>query len=366
MRKTITEETRDICTLCAGRGQEASHGSTATTTTCRQCAGSGQVLTKTVTRYEDISLDDVLSMVKMNYQGIRSDLRRRLGVGACVCLAVLGFATLARAQDAIDLHQVAVYNAPPDVADWPVTVLITRITETPDPTGGLFFETSSLPPSWNFHIAGWGDPGFSDAQKARCSVPGIDNGCIQYTVWPVVKVNGQWATSGIIQMWEGRLSTGAPLLQNFRREWVYSQRWGALYDYQPRVGEQFGFFLTAGNARDARDVTSVRERSNVVTIALPANDSGTFAFTGTPPPPPPPVDPPPVVGTGPQGPAGPQGPPGPPGPPGSSSDLAGVLARLTALEQQLAAIVAKPVPTSCSASANLGVTRIPISCRLNP
>lgn len=53
--------------------------------------------------------------------------------------------------------------------------------------------------------------------------------------------------------------------------------------HQPVVGEQMGFFLTAGNARGVGTVTSVRERTNVVLLSVPANDSGAFAFSTVPP-----------------------------------------------------------------------------------
>jgi hypothetical protein len=39
-----------------------------------------------------------------------------------------------------------------------------------------------------------------------------------------------------------------------------------------------GFFVTAGNARGVGEVTSVRERSNVVFVSLPAGDVGDFDF----------------------------------------------------------------------------------------
>lgn len=58
--KTITEEVRDICTLCGGRGQESSLGqNTAAWSPCRQCQGSGQVLTRVTTRREEVNLDEL-------------------------------------------------------------------------------------------------------------------------------------------------------------------------------------------------------------------------------------------------------------------------------------------------------------------
>ncbi len=79
-------------------------------------------------------------------------------------------------------------------------------------------------------------------------------------------------------MWRERPSTGAPILTDFARNWVYDSRWGAMAHYQPQVGEQMGFFVSAGNARGVGTVTSVRERTNVVVVSLPAGDTGDFTF----------------------------------------------------------------------------------------
>jgi hypothetical protein len=158
--------------------------------------------------------------------------------------------------DAIDLGQARVYNSPPDVASWPATAKITRIDMG---SSGLSIQFSTQ--------GTWPDvvpPGFG--------------GPLQYTVWAVVKINGQWYTSGFIQMWRGRPGTGAPILSDFGRNWAYDSRWGPMAGYQPQPGEQMGFFVTAGNARGESGVSSVRERSNVVLISLPAGDSGSFPF----------------------------------------------------------------------------------------
>ena len=107
--------------------------------------------------------------------------------------------------------------------------------------------------------------------------PGWD-GPLQYTVWAVVNIGGQWYTSGFVQMWRGRGSTGAPILAEFSRNWAYDSRWGPMAGYQPHAGEQMGFFLSAGNARGVGTVTSARERTNVVVVSLPAGDNGSFSF----------------------------------------------------------------------------------------
>jgi hypothetical protein len=161
--------------------------------------------------------------------------------------------------DAMNMDQVAVYNSPADIASWPATTRITRLTMRP---------SGSTSPGVSIDFGNnWPDytpPGWS--------------GSVQYTVWAVVKVNGHWYTSGFIEMWRGRDSTGAPILSDFARNWAYDSRWGPMAGYQPQVGDQMGFFVTAGDARGFSGVTSVRERSNVVVVSLPPGDSGTFGF----------------------------------------------------------------------------------------
>jgi len=182
--------------------------------------------------------------------------------------------------DAIDLSTVEIHNSPTDLATWPATVPITQLTMSP--TAGLTF-AADVPLSWDYHVPGWGNPTAGD------------DGNILYTVWPIVQVDGRWHGSGIIQMWKRRPATGAPILTEWRN-WAYARdRWGAMVDYVPKVGDEIGFLLTAGNARNERGVTSKRERTNVVTVRLPAGDSGIFRFltdgsggVSEPPPPPPP------------------------------------------------------------------------------
>lgn len=163
--------------------------------------------------------------------------------------------------DAINLNQAGVYNSPADIASWPVTAKLTSITMQPSasPAAGLSvtFTTQNTWPNTP-------PPGFA--------------GGIQYTVWAVVKINGLWYTSGFIEMWQGRPSTGAPILSDFARNWAYDARWGPMAGHQPQAGEQMGFFLSAGDARGNSAPTSLRERTNVVVVSLPPGDSGTFGF----------------------------------------------------------------------------------------
>ena len=180
---------------------------------------------------------------------------------AILCLFWTG---AAYAQDAIDLSTAVVWNSPADVASWAKTTKITQLTMLPEnsPAPGLSFDFAARATWPDYTPPGWEGP-------------------IQYTVWAGVNISGVWHVSGIIQMWRDRAATGAPILtnNNFARNWVYDQRWGAMQGYQPVAGEAMIFFVTAGNARGMTTVTSVRERSNVVMVNLPANDNGVFRFT---------------------------------------------------------------------------------------
>ncbi len=159
--------------------------------------------------------------------------------------------------DAINLATAAVYNSPPDIASWPATGRITNLSMSG--ASGLSFE-------------------FTTKQSWPDVVPPGWDGPLQYTVWAVVNINGRWYTSGFIQMWRGRASTGAPILSDFAANWAYDARWGPMAGYHPHAGEQMGFFLSAGNARGFSGVSSVRERTNVVMVNLPPGDNGSFAF----------------------------------------------------------------------------------------
>jgi hypothetical protein len=60
-----------------------------------------------------------------------------------------------------------------------------------------------------------------------------------------------------------------------------ANRWGVLSGQAFAPGERAGFMVSAGDARPAIS-DSVHERSNIVTIAVPADGVGHFAF-GEPP-----------------------------------------------------------------------------------
>jgi hypothetical protein len=221
--------------------------------------------------------------------------------------------------DAIDLHAATIVKSPADIADWPVTATITRLTM--DPQGGLALSFAvPIQEAWKWP-----------------SNPAIPSDNFQFTVWAVVKINGQWLAAGFVQMWQGREmgNPGShalpPILTGYPDWWGDVRRlWGPMADYVPRAGDQVGFLISAGNGRLQPGVTSVRERSNVVVVPLPVGDRGDFGFgtTVTVPAPPGVVVPPVVL-------------PNPPSlPPGEESKavLGLVLERLDNLTSQLTAL----------------------------
>lgn len=171
-------------------------------------------------------------------------------------VAVLALAHPASAQ--IDVQQLQIVNSP-DVRGWAPTATITSVQFWKD--AGLHFE-------FDKH-ATWPD----------CIPPGWD-GPLQYTVWILLRVNGQWYGSGIIEMWRDRQSTDdASVTENNKiaRDWVYDGRWGAMAGHQPQPGEMVGFMLTNGDAR-GKDAHCVAERTKIVELAWPASSPANPSF----------------------------------------------------------------------------------------
>src|SRR5262249_27987110 len=144
------------------------------------------------------------------------------------------------------LYQATILNSPSDVASWAVTSTITRLDLTP---GGVHVE----------HTKGccWPD----------ITPPGWD-GPLQYTLWIVLNINGRWYASGIMEYWRGRDLAGGPLGQIAQNNYYDPARWAPMTGHQPAPGEQVGFLVTAGDARN-NGPTIVRERSQVVMVSFP-------------------------------------------------------------------------------------------------
>lgn len=156
--------------------------------------------------------------------------------------------------DAINLNTVIIHNSP-NVASWPVTTKLSRLDLMPSGAHAEFSAQGSwpevIPPGWT--------------------------GGIQWTLWIVLNINGQWHASGCIEYWKGLYESGGPV-SGYARDWYYDPiRWGPMAGHQPAPGEQVGFLVTSGDARN-NGPSSVRERSNVVLVSFPSNSGQSFVF----------------------------------------------------------------------------------------
>ena len=169
-----------------------------------------------------------------------------------------GPAPAAAGSDMFDPHLATVYASPKDVANWPITAKITALDFAPNGVAVAFTKKDGA--------GRWPD----------VTPPGWD-GPIQYTLWMMVNHNGQVVTAGGIEFWHGLARSGGPPPQ-FASNWYYNAAvWGPLAQHQPTVGEQVGFFVTAGDHR-LKDVRAVTERSNVVIVRFPSDAGGYFPF----------------------------------------------------------------------------------------
>ena len=160
--------------------------------------------------------------------------------------------------DQLDLHQVIVRGPSTDVANWPVTTSI-RMLDFNSSGVSVDFSKRDGPGRWPDVVP----PGWT--------------GGIEYTLWMVVNIGGQWYTAGGVEFWNGLVRSGGPPSQ-FASNWYYNpQIWGPLDSHQPAPGEQVGFFVTAGDQR-AKDVRIVTERSNVVLVPFPSDSGATYTF----------------------------------------------------------------------------------------
>jgi len=165
-------------------------------------------------------------------------------------------ATPAAGADEIDLSQAVIHNSAGDAASWAVTAKLTQLSLQANGVH-IDFTKRDGPQSW---------PDVPDASRWA---PGDS---IEYTLWIVIKVNGQWHASGCIEYWRGADRNGGPP-SGYAQNWYYDAgRWGAMTGHQPAVGEQVGFFVTAGDERNS-GLTIVKERSNVILVPFPS-DSG--------------------------------------------------------------------------------------------
>jgi hypothetical protein len=164
-------------------------------------------------------------------------------------------------KDAIDPHAIT-YNHGPDVRDWPVTAQLTRVNFLPT----------------NFQVEFTKQHG---ADRWPDVIPPEWDGAIYYTLWPVVSVGGGWQTTPAIEFWyqEGKHGrsdgVGGPF-SHAAADWWF--RVWSMAKTQPKAGDQVGFFVTSAVRRETDDVSwaPVHERSNIVVVTVPPNDTGSI------------------------------------------------------------------------------------------
>jgi len=154
----------------------------------------------------------------------------------------------------VDITQLQIENSP-DVRGWAPTATISKIE---------FWRGAGL------HIE------FDKRATWPDVVPPGWDGPVQHTVWLLLKIDGRWYGSGVIECWRDRQSTDDDdVIANnqIARNWLYDGRWGPMQGHQPQPGELVGVMVTAGDAR-GKDVHGVAERSRIVEIAWPSSSGG--------------------------------------------------------------------------------------------
>lgn len=172
-----------------------------------------------------------------------------------------GWGVNCRDSDATNLN-ATIYSSPQDIQNWNP---ITRITH-------LEFRGDGVAIDFDKEDGGDRWPDYTP--------PGWD-GPIQYTLWLMMCKNGQWYAAGMMQYWYQLAVQGDDITKNGNQiaiNWVYSSRWGEMEGHQPAPGEKIAFFVSAGNARDEGNVTTRRERSNVVVVPMPAAPGPSYNY----------------------------------------------------------------------------------------
>ena len=181
----------------------------------------------------------------------------------------------------LDLHEATLFDNPADLADWPITTLITSVEFQPGGIDGvkvLFSKRDG--------VDSWPD----------VTPPGWD-GSLEYTLGFVENIGGKWYGSAAIEFWRGLDLSGGNVAQDtvtkaqctlfgagsscqVAKNWYYDGRWGALAGYQPATGEIIGVFVVAGNLRGVTDGSQspVKERSNVVLVKMPDVGGAKYTF----------------------------------------------------------------------------------------
>lgn len=99
-----------------------------------------------------------------------------------------------------------------------------------------------------------------------------DGGGIQFTLWIFFRLrdDGPLHGSGCIQFWKGCIANGgAP--EHIADNWYYAaDRWDGMTGHQPAPGDEVGFMVSQGDARN-HGLHTLPERSAVARVLFPEN-----------------------------------------------------------------------------------------------
>lgn len=105
----------------------------------------------------------------------------------------------------------------------------------------------------------------------------------QFSLGLALKRDGRWYAAAPIEAWYGQRETGGqiqaqhiagadkPDYGQIAQNWFNYSRFAPLQGLQPQPGDEIGFFICSGDARN--NLCNENERSNIVTFRLPADGS---------------------------------------------------------------------------------------------
>ena len=162
----------------------------------------------------------------------------------------------------IDPSLIQVVNSP-NVLSWPITTGLTQIDIFDNGVNPYFDKKNTWP---EVTPPGWSGP-------------------MEFTLWLMMKIDGNWIGSGIIQFYRGLVASGGAIYSGnqIAKNWVYDSRWAPMTGHQPAPGELIGFMVSAGNARN-QDNHIIEERSQIVTLNMPSGPQSFQSNNPTPDP----------------------------------------------------------------------------------
>lgn len=103
--------------------------------------------------------------------------------------------------------------------------------------------------------------------------PSVDIGGAdqEATLWVVARINGEWVGAGMERLRPAQVDKPQSATPHtWITEWIEGRDFGPFNGYVFRSGESIGLFVVAGNSRLAAEFL-VKERSDIVELAFPAD-----------------------------------------------------------------------------------------------